>query len=135
MIRIGFGIFVALHGLVHLLYLGHSARAFELQPGLAWPDGSLAFSRLLGNGGTRSLASVLLAVAAVAFLAGGAGLLAKQAWWRVAVAGAAVFSAVIYLLLWDGGLQKLADKGGVGLVINVAILAVVLLVRGHALAF
>lgn len=135
MIRIGFGIFIVLHGLVHLLYMGHSARAFELQPGLAWPDGSVVFSRLLGNGTTRTLASVLLVVAAVAFVAGGAGIVARQSWWRVAVAGAAVFSAVIYLLLWDGGLQKLADKGGVGLLINVAILAVVLWVRWPALEF
>jgi hypothetical protein len=135
MIRIGFGIFMVLHGLVHLLYMGHSARVFELQPGLSWPDGSLAFSRLLGDGTTRTLAGVLLAIAAIAFLASGAGVLAKQAWWRVAVVGAAAFSAVIYLLLWDGGLQKLADKGGVGLLINVAILVAVLALRWPALAF
>jgi hypothetical protein len=31
------GIFLILHGLVHLLYYGQSARRFELAPGLTWP--------------------------------------------------------------------------------------------------
>ena len=34
-----FGVFLMLHGLVHLLYLGQSQRFFELQPGMTWPDG------------------------------------------------------------------------------------------------
>jgi hypothetical protein len=32
MSRIIFGVFIVLHGLVHLLYFGQSARYFELQP-------------------------------------------------------------------------------------------------------
>jgi len=58
MIRILFGVFLVLHGLVHLLYYGQSARHFELQPGMVWPDGSWAFSRLLGDELVRSLAGV-----------------------------------------------------------------------------
>jgi hypothetical protein len=77
MVRILFGVFVLLHGLVHLLYLGQSARYFELQPGLAWPDGSWA----------------------------------------------------IYLLAWDGRVQRLPDKGAIGIAINAAIVAAVLAVR------
>ena len=33
MLKILFGVFIILHGFVHLLYFGHSARYFELQPG------------------------------------------------------------------------------------------------------
>ena len=40
MLKIFFAVFLILHGLVHLLYLGQSAGTFELQPGLNWPDGS-----------------------------------------------------------------------------------------------
>lgn len=127
MYRIIFAIFLVLHGLVHLLYLGQSRRLFELQPGMMWPDGSWAFSRLLGDDATRALASVLLLAATAAFLAGGAGVVARQAWWRPAVAGAAVFSAVIYVLLWDGRWQHLDDKGAVGLLINGAIVIAVLI--------
>ena len=66
-----FGIFLVLNGLVHLLYAGHSWQLFELRPGLLWPDGSWIFSKLLGDGATRILASISLAIAGVAFAGGG----------------------------------------------------------------
>ena len=132
MIRVLFAIFLVLHGLVHLLYFGHSARYFELQPGLTWPDGAWAFSKILGNTGTRSLAGVLLVLIALVFAAGGIGLLAKQVWWRPLAAAAAAFSGLLYLLLWDGGFQKLADKGLAGLLINLGILLVVLVFKWPA---
>jgi uncharacterized membrane protein YphA (DoxX/SURF4 family) len=127
MIRILFGVFFVLHGLVHMLYFGQSARYFELQPGMPWPDGSWAFSRFLGNATTRNLASILLILAAVGFVAGGAGIFLKQAWWRPAIVTAAAFSVVIYFLFWDGGLQHLDNKGGIGILINLAILSATLL--------
>ncbi len=129
MLRIIVGIFIVLHGLVHLLYFGQSAKYFELQPGLTWPDGAWAFSRLLGDEATSKLASVLLVLAAVGFVAGGVGILAGQAWWRSPVVGAAVLSAVLYILLWNGQLQRLNDQGIFGILINVAILIVVLVLR------
>jgi hypothetical protein len=126
MIRVLFAVFLVLHGLVHLLYFGHSFRFFELQPGLTWPDGAWAFSKILGNKSTRSLAGILLILIALIFAAGGIGLLAKQDWWRPLAAGAAASSGLLYLLLWDGSFQKLADKGLAGILINLAILAAVL---------
>ena len=129
MIRILFGIFIILHGLVHLLYFGQSARYFELQPGMAWPDGSWAFSRFLGEGGTRTLASVLLILAAVIFVIGGVGLFAKQTWWRPVVVAGIVLSSGLYILFWDGGWQHLDNKGGIGILINLAILAVLLILH------
>lgn len=127
MIRILFGIFVVLHGLVHMLYFGQSARYFELQPGMIWPDGSWAFSRLLGDAAARNLASVFLMLTAIDFVIGGIGVFAKQAWWRPAILAAAVFSSVIYLLFWDGGWGHLDNKGGIGILINLAILVTLLI--------
>ena len=89
MARILFGVLIMLHGLVHLLYFGQSTRYFELQPGMVWPDGSWAFSRLMGNAATRNLASILLILAAVGFLAGGAGMFLNQVWWQPVVVAAA----------------------------------------------
>lgn len=129
MIRIIFGVFFVMHGLVHLLYFGQSARYFELQPGTVWPDGSWAFSRLVGNEATRVLASSACILAAIGFVAGGIGILVRQVWWQPVVVGSAVFSAVVYLLFWDGTLQKLDDKGGVGVLINIAILVALLILR------
>jgi hypothetical protein len=123
------GVFLVLHGLVHLLYFGQGLRLFELQPGMVWPEGSWAFSKLLGDEPTRWLASICCALAAIAFVAGATGTIVSQAWWRPVVLGSAAFSAAIFVLFWDGGMQKLDQKGGVGLLINVAILTAVLALR------
>jgi uncharacterized membrane protein YphA (DoxX/SURF4 family) len=135
MLRVAFGLFIVLHGLVHLLYFGHARRLFELQPGMAWPDGSWAFAKVLGEDATRTVASIAMIVAAVAFLAGGAAVLLKGGWWRPALVGAAGFASVVFVLLWDGQFQNLDDKGGIGLLINVAILVAVLILRWPDLDF
>ncbi len=127
--------FILLHGLVHLLYVGQSARLFELQPGMVWPAGSWVFAGLFGKETTRTLASILYTFAAIGFVAGGMGILVRQAWRRPAVVGAAAFSAIIVILFWDGGMQKLADQGGVALLINLAILAAFLVLRWPNLGF
>ncbi len=128
MLSLVMGVFLVLHGLVHLLYFGQSWRLFVLQPGLTWPDGAWAF-RFLAADTTRLLASAACVLAAVAFAGGGIGLLLSQSWWRPAVVGAATFSAIVYILLWNGKLDRLPDQGAVGILINIAILAAVLVLR------
>jgi hypothetical protein len=135
MFRIILGVFIVLHGLVHLLYFGQSARYFELQPEMVWPDGSWAFSRLLGDKATRILASISCVLAAIGFVAGGTGILVRQAWWRPVVVASAAFSAVIIILFWDGVVQKLDDKGLIGLLINIAILVALLILRWPSAGF
>jgi hypothetical protein len=125
-IRIISGAFLVFHGLVHLLYFGQSTRLFELQAGMLWPDGSWALSKLLGENGTRMLIGILCILAAAGFVAGGAGMLFRQSWWRAAVVATAAFSAVIYILSWNGRVQHWDVQGGVGLLIDVAILTAVL---------
>jgi len=129
MLTIVMGMFFALHGLVHLLYAGQSRRLFELRPKMVWPDGSWAFSQLLGDESTRLLASISLVLAALSFVVGGVGLAIQQPWWRPVIVFSAAFSTILFFLLWDGRLRALADKGGVGLLINLAILAVLLVLK------
>src|SRR4030042_1035965 len=105
------GIFFVLHGLVHLLYSGQSARRFELKPGMIWPDGSWAFSSLLGNETTRNLASISLVLVAIGLIVGGTGILINQAWWRPVIVGAVGFSSVVFILLWNGRMQNLDGQG------------------------
>jgi hypothetical protein len=40
------------------------------------------------------------------------------------LAGTAVLSPVIFVLFWDGAMRRLSNKGGVGILIDVAILVV-----------
>ena len=124
-----FGIFLIMHGLVHLLYFGQSRRFFELQPGMLWPDVSWAFSKLLGVEKTRLLAGFFCILAAAGFVFGGVGVLIKQVWWPPVIVGSAAFSSVTFILLWDKKRQKLHDKGAFNILINVAILVAVLILK------
>ena len=133
--QIAAGIFIVLHGLVHLLYFGHSRRLFELQPGLLWPDGSWAFSKILGDKPARMLAGVSCVLAAIGFVAGGIAIFAELAWWQPVVVGSAVFSAVVFILFWDGKRQMLDGKGLFAILINTAILVALLILRWPDLGF
>ena len=121
-----FGVFIILHGLVHLLYFGQSRRIFRLHPDMDWPDDSWAFSRFLDYDVIRVLAGSACVLATAGFVAGGLGILLETAWWRPLVVGSAVFSALLFILFWDGEGRRVANKGGVDVLINMAILFVVL---------
>jgi hypothetical protein len=129
MSRFLFGIFIVLHGLVHLWYVTLSQRLVEFQPEMGWSGESWLFLPWLGDAATRSLATVLYGLATLGFVIGGIGIFALQGWWRPLVIGSAAFSAAIILLFWDGGLHMLVEKGLIGFLINVA-LPVALLVFG-----
>ena len=73
----------------------------------------------------RLLAFIALILATLGFLAGGLGGLLRHDWWSAVTAGSAVFSSVIFILFWDGKLQALSEQGGLGVLINLAVLAVV----------
>lgn len=127
--RLLLGVFIVLHGLIHLLYFGQSARYFELKPGMIWPDGSWVISRLVGDAAARNLASVSLMLAAIGLVVGGMGILAGQAWWRPLVVGATGFSSIVYVVFWNGTTQNLDGQGVVGILINMAIMVGVLVLR------
>ena len=127
--RIGFGVFMILHGLVHLLYAGHSRKLFELQSGLPWPDGSWLFAKSIGEERTRLLATITYIVAALGFVVSGLAILFNLTFWPVVLIGSTLFSGLIIILFWDGTMRKLADQGGGGLLINIAILVVTLFLQ------
>ena len=126
MLHIILGVFFILHGLVHLLYAGQSLKMFELQSGMVWPDGSWAFKGLFGEKAVRVLGGILCLLATDGFVIGGVLLLLSQAWWRPVTTGSAIFSALVFIFLWDGKMQALHNKGLIGILINVAILIIVL---------
>ncbi|MBW6516897.1 MAG: hypothetical protein K0A89_00115 [ANME-2 cluster archaeon] len=97
MLGLIFGVFIVVHGRVHLFYVGQSRRLFELQPGMVWPDGSRAFSKHLGDETTRMLASTSCVLTAIGFVAGGIGLLTGQTWGSPVVVGSAVLSTIIFI--------------------------------------
>jgi hypothetical protein len=119
------GIFLILHGLVHLLYAGQAERFFELRPNLTWPVGAWACSRWFGDDKTRRLATILLVLAALGFFAGSLGLFMGQVWYQAFSAGAAILSIATYLVFWNGKFSALPDQGAIGLLISLGILLAV----------
>lgn len=124
MIKFAAGTIVVLHGLVHLWYVTLSRGLVAFEPEMGWSGRSWIFSSLIGDSATRGLASVLYVVATVVFVIGGIGILLQQDWWRPVVVGAAGFSTLVILLLWDGSTGQLVEKGLLGLLINGGILFV-----------
>lgn len=127
-----FGIFLILHGLVHILYAGQSWRLFELRPEMTWPDGAWLFSKLMGDETTRLLATVLLVLATLGLAVGGLGLFLRADWWRTIIVTSTVFSSLLFLVMWDGKFHALADQGGVGILINLVILVLILVFKWPA---
>jgi hypothetical protein len=120
------GVFIVLHGLVHVWYVTLSQRLVEFQPEMGWSGRSWVLSNPLGDATTGSLASVLYGLATILFVAGGIGIFARTGWWRPMLISSAAFSSAIILLFWDGSMELLVQKGFIGLLINVGILVALL---------
>lgn len=131
MSRILVGIFMTLHGLVHLWYFTLSRGLVAFRPEMGWSGRSWLLSKRLGDKTTRTLASALYILATIGFVVGGIGIITQQEWWYAAIIGSAVFSTVVIVLLWDGDTRLLVQKGLVGLLIN-AVTILALLVLGQS---
>jgi hypothetical protein len=129
MINIIFGIFLFLHGIVHLLYAGQSIRLFELQANMTWPDGSWLFSKMLGVEATRTIGGILLVLIALGLIAGGLGMFFKADWARTVAIVSAVVSTLLYLVCWDGHFATWSEQGGVGILLNIAVIAAALILK------
>lgn len=122
------GIFLILHGLVHLLYFGLSRKLFDLgQPLAGWPERSWLFARFVDGATTQRVASFFFLISVLIFAIAGFSVLLRAEWWQTGLIVAAVVSSLTIFAFWDGTLQRLPDKGFVGILINVALVAVVLL--------
>lgn len=126
MINLILGIFIVLHGLVHLWYFTLSQRLVAFQAEMGWTGKSWLLTNLVGDAPTRSLASVLYILAALGFIAGGIGIFIHQTWWRPMLMSSAIFSSAVILLFWDGSAEMLVQKGLIGFFINLAILVILL---------
>lgn len=120
--RIITGIFILLHGLVHLLYFGQSLRFFELQRGMIWPDNSLLLSKFLQVETLRIFTGILCLLASIGFIISGVGFIFKTNWWISSLTVSSILSAIIFLLFWDGQWHNLDDQGIYSILINILML-------------
>ncbi|HEX6270542.1 MAG TPA: hypothetical protein VFZ43_09920 [Anaerolineales bacterium] len=128
-------LFVILHGLVHLWYFTLSHRLVEIRPEMGWTGRSWILSNLLGDSVTRSVASALFILVAIAFVISGVGIFVRAEWWWPMLVSSAIVSAATLLLFWDGNIKLIVQKGLIGLLINVVILIGLLLLKWPSTAF
>lgn len=117
-----YGIFLALHGLVHFWPATLSWRLVEFRPEMGWTGASFVLSRFLSESTVLTLAGVLFPIAAIVFVVSGIGVAQHADWARWLLTVSAVFSSLVLVLYWDGSAQMLVQKGLIGLVINVLVM-------------
>ena len=115
------GIFIMLHGLVHLFYFAHSKKIFELRPDFEWPDNSWVLSKFLGTDTIRTLAALMCCLITAALVISGIAYIANAFWALNLIRISAILSSLLFILLWDGRLKKLDKQGAIALIINVSI--------------
>ncbi len=115
------GVFFVAHGWAHVWYIILSQRLLEIKE-VGWTGESWLLSGFLGEQILRNVATVGYSVSLIGFMAGGAGLLLNQGWWRSVTLASAVVSLVTVVLFWDGKLSMLTERGLIGLLIDVAVI-------------
>jgi hypothetical protein len=135
MLRFLIGLFIILHGLVHLWYFTLSQRLVVFKPEMGWTGKSWILSSLLGDSTTRLLAGALFVLVAIVFVISGVGLFVGAEWWRTALISSAIFSCAIILIFWDGSMQLIIQKGLIGFLISLVMLLVLLLPKGPSAIF
>jgi hypothetical protein len=115
------GIFIILHGLVHLFYFAHSKKIFELRPGFVWPENSWVLSKFMGTDNIRNFTTLMCFLVAAAFVISGIAYFAHAEWAINLTIISAIFSSVFFILLWDGRLKKLDNQGAIAIIINISI--------------
>jgi hypothetical protein len=126
MLHIIIGVFLILHGAVHIWYV---AMARSLVPGEAdniWNGQSWLLTRTLGDQITMTLATIVFPVTTLVFLVAGGALVAQQEWFATWAVAGAILSIAAIVGFWDGKPDHPIEKGLLGIIIDVGILVSVL---------
>ena len=121
------GIFIILHGLVHLWYVVLSLNWVEFQPDMGWTGRSWLLSGIFQESTLRTAAAALFIISAVAFVISGIGIFVDAEWLDTVIMVSAIFSSVVLIVFWDGSLEMIVQKGLIGVLINLVIIAVTVL--------
>ena len=125
--RILTGVFILLHGLVHMWYVTLSQGWVEYQADMGWTGKSWLLTNLLGDSATHTLATVFYSLSTFLFLIASVGIFANQDWNRPWPLAASIVSSVAIVIFWDGRFNLIVQKGLLGLLINVVILIAIYL--------
>lgn len=120
------GIFLILHGLVHFWYVVLSFEWVKFQPDMGWTGQSWLFSSFLKDSMLRPLAGILFTIAVFLFIISGISVFFQPEWLNTILLISSIFSSIILVLFWDGSTHMIVQKGIIGLIINLVVIAIVL---------
>lgn len=129
MVRFLLGVVLVLHGLVHVWFFVLARGLVQFRSEMGWSGRSWLLTSLIGDAPTRTLASIVLLLATAGLSIGGIGFLGQQPWSRPLLIASAALSAAILIIFWDGSTQFVVEKGLMGVLIDAAIVAGLLLWR------
>ncbi|MCF8358913.1 MAG: hypothetical protein K9H26_09160 [Prolixibacteraceae bacterium] len=116
-------LFVLLHGWVHIWYLLLAGNIVKYTPDMGWTGHSCLLSGWMGESTLRPLAALLYLIAAILFTATGIGYYSGKSWFINSMIISTIFSSLLIITVFDGKFELLVQKGLVGLIINIALLA------------
>jgi hypothetical protein len=127
MLRFTIALVLALHGLVHLWYTTLPLHLVPFRQEMGWTGRSWLLSNVLEGMPLRALAAGLFALLAVAFLGAALEFVVRSDGWRPHLAASAVASTTVLVLLWDGDVHLMVEKGLLGVVVNVLVVTLLAL--------
>jgi len=119
------GIFIILHGLVHIWYVVLSLELVEFQPVMGWTGRSWIFTDRLGDEITRKTAAIQYGLAALLFVVAGIMTIFQLGQAEKWTAIAAIISTATIVEFWDGKPQLLVQKGLLGIAVNIGLIVYV----------
>jgi hypothetical protein len=125
MLHLCIGIFIILHGLVHMLYFGQSGGYFKLKPGMLWPCESWAYKIISGEKACKRITGFLLLISTLGFIVSGVFFLTGSSRWVLFLEIAVVTSILTFVSGWIGKMHKLHDQGLIGILIDLGLVILI----------
>lgn len=119
MFRILLGIFIILHGMVHVWYVILSYQLIEYQPDMGWTGRSWLLSGVRSEELVRNIAGILFIASAIFFVISGISVLANMRAQRMLLMISSLVSTLVLVMFWDGRTDMLVQKGIIGVIINI----------------
>jgi hypothetical protein len=126
--RIISGIFIILHGLVHIWYVVLSFNLVTFQPDMGWTGNSWLFASPKSQQVMRMIAGFLFIISTMLFVIGGITILTNFSGANTILSIAAILSTITLLVFWDGKTDMIVQKGVIGVIINLVIIVAVILI-------
>lgn len=126
MLYIILGVFLILHGAVHLWYVAMARGLISADADTIWNGRSWLLTRRVGDQTTMTFATIVFSAITLVFAVAGIALVAQQEWFSTWAITGSILSIAAIVCFWDGKPDHPVEKGLLGIILDVAILVALL---------